>query len=642
MLVNLKKYLYDILCGCGLGFFCKKNVEITYQTTTTNVSSDDNVPVRYIGIIPIYKTQDDISQKMFDSFLENDKCVSDLLMAQMRSGKTGTIISFIDKVMRHCNENGLTCIFPVFICMGQNAPQKQWMKQLYCAFIDNNFDDWKYVKLDKQILAHELSKKGIHVLKISDFKKQYHSRELYNEVNKVDVCVCIGDEIHWCLNKNAYLPKLFKQLDIVYGKSCKLWKKKNMSMISVSATPFTQLIKRKLDQESFTNYWYFKPGSGYLSLKQILDNGRFKVRENILDDEGHLTDFARHVMQIIIESGNKYALFRQLSDKELNKLKEVYGDQVLFESCDSSSNADYPINKLDRQLTLKPAKPTILHLKNALSASEDIETTSNICFWMESGTKIDATFLQRLRMVGFNQRDDKFLIVCTQDQLDAIKDYIKCIEDIENNGSYDRVPSATFNKSSVQQRGAICHGYDIVEKNEWNEMSNNERSEYMNNLIPDHLKDAVSNEWSFTNQTADNHHAECLGKFVLDTINNPSSSPKKMPKDAYVEGENMVYDLGTKRSQFEMINKPLDNTKNIYKGPYKKFKQTYTGENPMDAYKQLRIDEVETFYEELYNIDPSLVDGNHLVIFYPQDMNKDIHDIHPALINKNVTESMKL
>ena len=642
MLVNLKKYVYDFLCGFGLEFFCKKNVEITYQTTTTNVSSGDNVPVRYVGSIKIYKTQEDTSQKMFDSFLENDKCISDLLMAQMRSGKTGTIISFIDKVMRHCSENGLSCIFPVFICMGQNAPQEQWMKQLYCAFVDNNFDVWKDVKLDKQILAHELSKKGIHVLKISDFKRQYHSRELYNEVSKIDVCVCIGDEIHWCLNKNAYLPKLFKQLDIVYGKSCKLWKKKNMSMISVSATPFTQLIKRKLDQESFTNYWYFKPGSGYLSLKQILDNGRFKERENILDDEGHLTDWARTIMQIIIESGNKYALFRQLSDKELNKLKAVYGDQVCFESCDSSSDADYPINKLDRQLTLKPTKPTILHLKNALSASEDIETTSNICLWMESGTKVDATFLQRLRMVGFNQGDDKFWIVCTKPQMDAIKDYIKCIEDIENNGSYDRVPSATFNKSSVQQRGAICHGYDIVEKNEWNEMSNNERSEYMNNLIPDHLKDAVSNEWSFTNQTADNHHAECLGKFVLDTINNPSSSPKKMPKDAYVEGENMVYDLGTKRSQFEMINKPLDNTKNIYKGPYKKFKQAYAGENPMYAYKQLRMHEVETFYEELYNIDPSLVDGNHLVIFYPQDMNKDIHDIHPALINKNVTESMKL
>lgn len=642
MIVNLKKYLYDILCGCGLGFFCKKNVEITYQTTTTNVSSGDNIPVRYIGIIPIYKTQDDISQQMFEAFLENDKCVNDLLMAQMRSGKTGTIISFIDKVMRHCNENGLSCIFPVLICMTQTAPQEQWMKQLYCAFIDNNFDDWRDVNLDKQILAHELSKKGMYVLKISDFNKQYRSRELYNEVNKVDVCVCVADEIHWCLHKTAGLPKLLKQLGIMYGKSCKLWEKKNISMISVSATPFTQLIKMKWDIESFTQCWYFKPGSSYLSLKQIRDNGRFIIKENILDDEGHLTDWSRTIMQMIIQGGNKYALFRQLSNKELNKLKEVYGDQVCFKSCDSSSDADYAINQLNVELSVKPLKPTILHLKNALSASEDIKTTSNICFWMESGTEIDATFFQRLRMTGFNQRDDKFFIACTERQLKAIEVYIKCIEDIENNRSYDRVPSATFNKSSVQQRGAICHGYDIVEKNEWNEMSNNERSEYMNNLIPDHLKDAVSNEWSFTNQTADNHHAECLGKFVLDTINNPSSSPKKMPKDAYVEGENMVYDLGTKRSQFEMINKPLDNTKNIYKGPYKKFKQAYTGENPMYAYKQLRMHEVETFYEELYNIDPSLVDGNHLVIFYPQDMNKDIHDIHPALINKNVTESMKL
>ena len=641
MLVNLKKYLYDILCGCGLGFFCKKDIEITYQTTTTNISSDDNVPVRYIGIIPIYKTQDDISQQMFDAFLENNMCVSDLLMAQMRSGKTGTIISFIDKVMRHCNENGLTCIFPVFICMGQNAPQEQWMKQLFCAFIDNNCNDWKDVKLDKQILAHELNKKGIYVLKISDFKRQYYSRELYNQVNKVDVCVCIGDEIHWCLNKNAYLPKLFKQLDITYGKNCKLWKNKNTSMISVSATPFTQLIKRKFDQESFTNYWYFKPGSGYRSLKQILDSSRFIVKENILDDEGYLTDFARHIMQIIIESGNKYALLRQLSDKEINKLKEDYGDQVLFKSCDSSSNADYPINKLDRELTLKPAKPTVMHLKNALSASEDIETTSNICFWMESGTKVDATFLQRMRMVGFNQNDN-FLIACTEEQLRVIEDYIKCIEDIENNGSYNRVPSATSNKSSVKQRGATYHGYDIVKKNKWNEMDDNEKSEHMNNLIPDHLKDTVPNKWSFINQTADNHYAEGLSKFVSDTIKNPSSSPKKMSKDAYVEGKNIVYDLGTKQSQLEMIDKPLDNTKNIYKGQYNKFKRTYTGENPIDAYKQLRADEVEMSYEELHNIDPRLVDGDHLLIFYPKDMNKDIHDIHPALINKNVTESMKL
>ncbi len=221
--------------------------------------------------------QRETSTQMFTNF-EGETTRHNILLAQMQSGKTETYLLVACKML------GASKVDQVIIFSG-NAElclKKQLEDTLsgkigvFYKKLANLFSTERGVSIEEatrsvEIFKHEVIDKKIKILWGVELNKYRGPREN---------TLIIWEEAHYAQSEGQKPDKFLQRFQIPADGNFHELKERNNYMITISATPFSELVDLIRNKQS-KQVCYMEPGEGYNSVKRIKESGHLHCFKSI-------------------------------------------------------------------------------------------------------------------------------------------------------------------------------------------------------------------------------------------------------------------------------------------------------------------------------------------------------------------------
>jgi len=323
---------------------------------------------------------------LFDNIVNND--YYQLLLAPMQSGKTGTYLFTACELLRNKIKKSVVII---------SGNREKMLKNQTINLVPFLTKYEKYLT-DCDITASfsfitELSS-NITVVWGGDLKKAFIS----------DNSLIIIDESHYGQDHNQQLNQFLIKSGLSATGNIDELKSKNIHIISVSATPFSEITRNQQNNQT-KKIIQFIPSSHYKSVKNMVDTGLI----NGYDD---WTKCLNDNMSLISSSNTSYAVIRISSNKYEEAIKIANNHKWDHKIYDTTSKNHIKIEELNNGLDIKPTKNTLIILNQGCRMGS-ILTKTFINFCIETTTTIKTdTLLQSLigRCCGYHNFKIKLFI----------------------------------------------------------------------------------------------------------------------------------------------------------------------------------------------------------------------------------------
>lgn len=434
-----------------------------------------------------YKEQIDCANEISKKFSWQKQSL--LLVTEPQQGKTGVITSFMKQIhlqwaQRECITGIKRPKFIIFTHISQNSIVDQTNERLA---------NEGFVVEDPDIFTTHLNNPKI-TSKIDEFK--VHTGTIY----------VILDECHVSLKEHAVLHTCFKQLGIEYGSPTSTWKK-NVKVLSVSATPFAQTIHDVTDK--MFERVYLERSTSYIGFEEIYAQGRFvDVPEKdtgvtfASNHDGILSptmiDFLEEFQENCINYGEGYAVIRCTDDITTSCIKKLLIEynsnfQVRQFHCAQKNGAE-TLQAFKEILNKQPNRATICIITNAASAGDTLNTQF-IRGWWEAGASENSTvstFAQRAgRCCGYNKQNDKFPIYCNFKLLQQVRDFYL--------SNYKICGKGTRSSSNFSKENSIEISETFPEKEDMSNhrltLSNWKKQNLADEILQKRILPSIGNAW---------------------------------------------------------------------------------------------------------------------------------------------------
>lgn len=331
-----------------------------------------------------------------------------VLVAKMQSGKTGTCNAVIN-ILEKTKYNSYFKIDKYFYITGMNdnGLHKQTVYRLSSdeegQVIDANFDN--VCDGDKE--TREKPHAKYFVQKNSDLRK--------NNI-KLSNCVIFIDESHFGSNKINVLTKFLEENGINW-KNNNILKNKNIYIVSVSATPYDEIVSDIVDCKTIvtleTNEMYIGV-SEYLDNDCILNADRFDFRKNRKTGKIPIIEYIKEIYEKIKENDNKGVLFIRTRDSKIKNDKFIKSN---FKKVEIEGNINYEEvydktqSMIDSISGSETNKPIIFFIKGAYRAGITLDQQHKDYVYMvyDNSSKAEATAQGLLgRMCGYRNTKSNF------------------------------------------------------------------------------------------------------------------------------------------------------------------------------------------------------------------------------------------
>lgn len=395
--------------------------------------------MRVIGYETIHPQQDRLSQMVLDAikpYLYVGPAAhylrTPVISTQPQSGKTGTVVSVIDKFIDHCEETQST--FQVIVLCG--LPDKSLRDQTHKRLTINMGPDGLSptgAMLNHKALGTRLARykgqwaeRGILVLNNSPRVRTLKAAALC----PVDKRLIVLDECHFGAGRNGCIDIFLKSVGVHISEQMHTWDHSNglNVVVGVSATPFAHialspLYDKSKDRALFQPI-YMAPPPEYNGVKQMLDKGRLRKGGGLFNKQGISLPLWDSIYDEFLdncdEKGPGYLVVRAMSKDHdhLTKwcgLQNAAGEPVEFKEFDSlESGSSRSCNDLVPFLSKQPLDPTIVIIRGAMRAGVTIPAGNYVRGWVETLSKQDDTQMQAGvgRACGYGKLDEDYPIYC--------------------------------------------------------------------------------------------------------------------------------------------------------------------------------------------------------------------------------------
>lgn len=332
------------------------------------------------------------------------------LVSPMQGGKTGScnsVINIINKTRLYKN----MAINKYLFITGMNdcGLKDQTYKRLIEQVIDANVDNVYFGKRSKR----NLSKNKYFVLKNSD---------LMSFEYPLDNSLIFIDESHYGSNEKNILTKFLVKHGIDWKDTNELIKR-NIYIVSVSATPFDELVSDTVNCKKTVE---LETDNNYCSITDYINSELVHCAEkNDIQEDGVIFDYIIDAHDRMIDNNeNGVVIIRTRKFDIIKENQYVQNNFNVFEMYSSGSKIEYDkmnmtidnliqSNKIDRNLKIlgiKPnTKPLMVLIKGAFRAGITIEERHKDLVYMvyDYSIKADTTAQALLgRMCGYRKSKD--------------------------------------------------------------------------------------------------------------------------------------------------------------------------------------------------------------------------------------------
>ena len=367
------------------------------------------------------REQIEASYEIINTFINDENGISwALLLAQMQSGKTETYLLTACELMR------LNIVNTIVIFSGNreidlcNQIKKETEEK-----VDSKFYQKYNIYLEEHLGILTRQRNPI----INNIKK--HTTILWgsqlNKYNEEHKKTCfIWEESHYAQSIGQCPDKFLKKIGIPANGDNDILKQKENRVISVSATPFSEVSDYERHKQS-KKIVHMKPGNGYNSVKDIITSGHLKS----------FKDLETGLKNALSTPHNspKYAIIR-ISNKNENTILNCIAQfpswtYVIFDSITTGDAKDIG-SRTWQEMKNAPKQDTIILIRGKCRMGKNLEK-KHVLFVMETAKNSNTdTVLQGLlgRVCGYSE-GSRNIDVYIHDKItrsEEIQRYIKFCE----------------------------------------------------------------------------------------------------------------------------------------------------------------------------------------------------------------------
>jgi hypothetical protein len=362
-----------------------------------------------------------------------------VLVAKMQSGKTGTCNATINILLKTKLDSYFNIEKYLYITgMNDNGLHKQTVDRL------NSDDEGQVIDAtinnvcngDKEISTKPNAK--YFVQKNSDLRK--------NNI-KLSNCLIFIDESHFGSNKTNVLTKFLEENGVDW-KNTKTLKEKHIYIVSVSATPFDEIVSDIVDCKTivqlYTNEEYVGV-SEYIDSECIVNASRGDFKEDKKTKRIPIIDYIKDSYEKIKLNSNKGVLFIRTRDTKIKNYSFINDNFKTIElDARRGGSIDYDLvynniqGMIDATIGSKTNRPIIFFVKGAYRAGITLNPNHKDYVYMvyDNSLKAEATAQGLLgRMCGYRKTKDEFKKTTFYINKQHAEDYAEWEEDfkIKNN-----------------------------------------------------------------------------------------------------------------------------------------------------------------------------------------------------------------
>lgn len=364
-----------------------------------------------------------------------------ILIAQMQSGKTFVFLLVCCEMIR------LNLISSVIIFSGNAETDLRDQLKGKISGSDSEFYD-AYVEYLMEV-------HGFNFRTASHFVQQIKTKVIVvwgTELNKFkgrpEKSLLIWEEAHFAQSLHQCPDKFLRRVGISADGDSAYLQAKNNFVLSVSATPFSELSDNIHNTQNKATV-YLSPGIGYNSVKMMRDSGRLKSFSS-------LETGLRAALNTPRDSP-KYALVRISTKNEfeviriINSLNWAY---VVFDSLEKSDEDAARAKAVWKNMGSAPTRDTVILIRQKCRMGKNLNK-QHVLFVMETAKSSNTdTVLQSLlgRVCGYSDGSERIDVYLHRKIVDSgeIDRYVQLIDDIEESGQILAIPKKAHNlKSSV-------------------------------------------------------------------------------------------------------------------------------------------------------------------------------------------------
>ena len=408
-------------------------------------------------MVEVYSNQKNCGESIIKAFVEEKKHHV-LLLAQMQMGKSGTYWYTILTILF----NNIQGIENVVLMSGNRETE------LHQQVLEDKKNYIKWFFQQKHIVDAVSSTTELKILKklfmrnIAIVWGGQLNRKRNNQFELLNNTLIVWDESHYAQSKKNAPDIFFKNNNIemlVNGSSSV--KDRNILLLTVSATPFSELIVNSFDDRTLHKVVKLIPDTNYFGLehytKNGLVNGSFVICEDTLDH------FKQIILKHVDPKDPKYIIVRVTDNKNKSKF--------IINVC-KQLNIDYKsYNSISKEIELseminKPIKPTVVIISGMLRMGKVIQK-EHISMVFEESTKnltrkVDTGFQGLLgRVCGYSKSNQGFNITVYVEE-SVIEEIHQYIENYES----DKISfccNAMNTSSTNNPKTKILRKYNIFE-----------------------------------------------------------------------------------------------------------------------------------------------------------------------------------
>ena len=263
-----------------------------------------------------------------------------ILAAKMQSGKTGVCNAVVNIISQTSLHRYLAIDKYMFITgMNDCGLKSQTLKRVEEQIIGANKDNIYSGLRSKK----NLSPNHYFVMKNSDLLK--YEGDINNSIIFID-------EAHYGSNDKNILSKFLYAQGINWKDTNDLIKR-NIYIVSVSATPFDEIVSDTKEVKSIIE---LQPSKEYIGVSEFLKNGQvMDAEKNDIEEDGEIFDYINDAHQRMVDDGVAGIIF--IRTRKFNVIKSdpyIMKDFDIYEMYSSGSNIEYGLfNEMAKDLINK-------------------------------------------------------------------------------------------------------------------------------------------------------------------------------------------------------------------------------------------------------------------------------------------------
>ena len=263
-----------------------------------------------------------------------------ILAAKMQSGKTGVCNAVVNIISQTSLHRYLAIDKYMFITgMNDCGLKSQTLKRVEEQIIGANKDNIYSGLRSKK----NLSPNHYFVMKNSDLLK--YEGDINNSIIFID-------EAHYGSNDKNILSKFLYAQGINWKDTNDLIKR-NIYIVSVSATPFDEIVSDTKEVKSIIE---LQPSKEYIGVSEFLKNGQvMDAEKNDIEEDGEIFDYINDAHQRMVDDGVAGIIF--IRTRKFNVIKSdpyIMKDFDIYEMYSSGSNIEYGVfNEMAKDLINK-------------------------------------------------------------------------------------------------------------------------------------------------------------------------------------------------------------------------------------------------------------------------------------------------